>query len=66
MTRLRRNTSAAQSVSDVERDAEATEVRLALRTTQRTLVMEIADNGKAFELQRAHFGKGASRLLWRD
>lgn len=53
---------AQAALSNIARHAEATEVRLTLRQTKRTLVLEIADNGKGFDVKTAHSGAKANRL----
>ncbi len=53
---------AQAALSNIARHAEATEARLTLRQTQRTLIMEIADNGKAFDVKRAHSENKTNRL----
>lgn len=53
---------AQAALSNIARHAKATEVWLTIRQTQRTLIMEIADNGKAFDVRHAHSGRKAGRL----
>ncbi len=53
---------AQAALSNVTRHAEATEARITLRQTQRTLILEVADNGKAFDAKRALSGKNSARL----
>ncbi|MFO8026834.1 MAG: sensor histidine kinase, partial [Opitutales bacterium] len=53
---------ARSALANVARHAEATEVRLSLRQTQRTLHLEVADNGKGFKLKHALSEKQTNRL----
>lgn len=53
---------AQAALSNIVRHAKATEVNLKLRQTQRTLHLEITDNGKGFEVKRANAETKAQRL----
>lgn len=53
---------ARAALANAARHAEATEVRLSLRQTQRTLHLEIADNGIGFKVKCAQSKKKTNRL----
>ncbi len=53
---------AQAALMNVARHAEASEVRLTLRQTQRSIILEIADNGKAFDVMGQYRGRKPKRL----